>query len=98
MIEMTLTIVQADISSSSSKSFFSSEPTEGVHTVIEIYVDDRFTQLDRTLDESAAVVRRPVADRKRSTVDPLCITSYISMHHSGLYRDSRRQPGVYFVP
>jgi hypothetical protein len=54
---MILTIVQADIGSSSSKSFFSTEPTESIHAVIEVYVDDRFTELDRTLDESAAVVR-----------------------------------------
>jgi hypothetical protein len=59
---MILTVVQADICSSSSK------PTESIHAVVEVGVDDRFTELDRTLDESAAVVRRSVTDGKRSTV------------------------------
>jgi len=72
---MILTIVQADIGSSSSKSFFSSEPTKSVQAVIEVYVDDRFVELDRTLDESAAIVRRPVTEGKPSTVDPLRIVS-----------------------
>jgi len=43
---MMLTIVQAHIGSSSSKSFLSSEPTESVHAVIEVYVDDRFAELN----------------------------------------------------
>jgi len=72
---MILTIVQADIGSSSSKSFFPSEPTESVHPVIEVYVDHRFVELSRTLDESAAIVRRPVTEGKPSTVDPLRIAS-----------------------
>jgi len=57
IIKTILTIVQADIGSSSGKSFFSSEPAESVHAVVEVYVDDRFAEFDRTLDESAAVVR-----------------------------------------
>jgi len=68
---MILTVVQADIDSSSSKCFLSSEPTESVQAVIEVYVDDRFAEFDRTLDESAAVVRRRVTGGKPSTVDPL---------------------------
>jgi len=72
---MILTVVQADIGSSSSKCFLSSEPTESAQAVIEVYVDDRFAELDRTSDESAAVVRRCVTDGKRSAVDPLRITS-----------------------
>jgi len=60
IIKTILTIVEADIGSSSGKNFLSSEPTESVHAVIEVYVDDRFSELDRTLDESAAVVRRSV--------------------------------------
>ena len=68
---MILTVVQADIGSSPSKRFFSGEPTESVHAVIEVYVNDRFTELDRALDKSTAVVRRRVTDGKRSTVDPL---------------------------
>ena len=72
---MILTVVQADIGSSSSKCFLSTEPTENVQAVIEVYVDHRFAELDRSLDESGAVVRRCVTDGKPSTVDPLRITS-----------------------
>ena len=73
---MTLTIVEADIGSSSGKSFLSTEPTEGVHTVIEVYIDDRFAEFDRTSDESTAVVRRSVAEGPPSTEDPLRILSW----------------------
>ena len=72
---MMLTIVQTHICSSSSKSFFSSEPTESIQAIIKVYVDDWFVELNRTLDESATVERRPVTDGKRSTVDPLWIVS-----------------------
>ena len=68
-----LTIVQPDIGSTSSESLFSSEPTEGIQAVIEVYVNDRFSELDRALNESAAIVRRPVADGERSAIDPLRI-------------------------
>ena len=47
---MILTIVEADIDNSSGKSFLSSEPTEGVYAVVEVYVDGRLAELDRTLD------------------------------------------------
>ena len=50
VIEMILTIVQADIGSSSGKSFSSSEPTESVRAVVEVHVDDWFAKFDRTLD------------------------------------------------
>jgi len=76
IIEMIHTVVQADIGSSSSKRFFSSEPTESVHAIIEVYVDHRFTDLDRTLDKSAAVVNRSITDDKPSAVNPLQITSW----------------------
>ena len=96
---MILTVVQANIGSSSSERFFPSEPTESVHAVIEAYVDHRFAELDRTLDESAAVVRRCITDGKPSTVDPLQITSWrISGYHLGFHSDLRGQPGVCFVP
>jgi len=72
---MILTVVQANIGSSTGESFFPTEPTESVHAVIEAYVDHRFADLDRTLDESAAVVGRCVTEGKRATVDPLQIAS-----------------------
>jgi hypothetical protein len=72
---MILTIVQADICSSPNKSTFSSEPTESIHAVVEVGVDDRFTEFDRTLDKSAAVVRGSVTDGERFTIEPLQITS-----------------------
>jgi len=98
-IGVILTVVQADIGSSSGKRFFSSEPTESVYAVIEAYVDHRFTELDRTLDESAAIVRGCVTEGKPSTVDPLRINSWrISGYHSGFHSDLRGQPGVCFVP
>ena len=97
--EVILTVVQADISSSSGKRFFSGQPTESVYAVIEAYVDHRFTELDRTLDESAAVVRGCVTDGKPPTVDPLRISSWrISGYHSGFHSNLRGQPGVCFVP
>ena len=68
---MILTVVQADIGSPPSKSIFPSEPTESVHAVIEADVDHWFSELDRTLDKSAAVVDRCVTEGKPSTVDPL---------------------------
>ena len=99
IIEMIHTVVQADIGSSSSKRFFSSEPTESVQAIVEVYVDHRFADLDRTLDESAAVVERCFTDGKPSTVDPLQITSWgISWNRPKLYRDLRRRPAVCFVP
>jgi hypothetical protein len=73
VIEIILTIMQADICGTSSKSLFPTEPTESVHAVIEVYVDHRFTELDRTLDESAAVIWRCFTDGKCSTVNPLGI-------------------------
>jgi len=72
---MILTVVQTDIGSSSSERFFSSEPSESVHAVVEADVDDRFAELDRTLDKSAAIVERRVAEGKPSTVNPLRATS-----------------------
>ena len=84
---MILTVVQADIGGSSSKRFFPGEPTESVHTVIEADVDDRFSELDRTLDKSAAVERRRVADGKRSTVNPLRIISASAGGHQSIIPD-----------
>jgi hypothetical protein len=55
-------ITQADICSSST------EPTESIHAVVGVGVDNRFTELDRTVDESAAVIRGSVADTKSSAV------------------------------
>ena len=75
IVETMLTIMEADIGSSSSKSFFSSEPTESVHTVVEVYVDDWFSELDRTLDESAPVEGRSVTNGKSPTIEPLQETS-----------------------
>ena len=99
IIEMIPTIVQADIGSSSGKRFFASEPTESVHAIIEVYIDHRFADLDRTLDKSAAVVDGSITDGKPSTVNPLQITSWrISWNHPELYRDSQRRPAVCFVP
>ena len=96
---MILTIVEADIGSSFGKNFFSSEPTESVHAVVEVYVDDRFTEFDRTLDESAAIVRRSVTYGPPSPEEPLRILSWrISWDHSGLCRDSRQQPGAFSAP
>jgi len=46
IIEMILTVVQADICSSSSKRFFPTEPTKNVPAVVEANVDDRFAELD----------------------------------------------------
>ena len=69
--ETILTVVQSDIGSSSSESFFSTKPTEGVYAVVEVYVDDWFTELDRTLDESVVIERRSVTDGETSTVDVL---------------------------
>ena len=46
LIEMILTVVQTDIGGSSSKSFFSCEPAKCIHAVVEVYVYDRFTELD----------------------------------------------------
>jgi len=45
-MEEKLTIVQAGIGNSPSKSFFSSEPTESVLAVVEVYVDDRLVERD----------------------------------------------------
>jgi len=72
---MILTVVQTDIGSSSGKRFFSSEPTESVHAVVEADVDDWFAELDRTLNKSAAIVERCVAEGEPSTVNPLRATS-----------------------
>jgi len=93
-----LTVVQADIGSSSGKRFFPSEETESAYTVIETDVDHRFTELDRTLDESGTVVRGRVADGKPSTVVPLQINCWrTSGYHSGFHSDLRGQPGDCFV-
>jgi hypothetical protein len=56
-VEILLTVVQADICGSSSKGFFSAGPTESIRAVVEVGVDNQFTELDRALDKSAAVVR-----------------------------------------
>jgi len=56
IIETILTIIQADIGSSSGKNFFSSEPTKSIHAVVEAYVDDWFSEFDQTLDNSAAII------------------------------------------
>ena len=58
------------------QALLSSEPTESVHAIIEVYVDHRFADLDRTLDKSAAVVDGSIADGKPSTVNTLQITSW----------------------
>ena len=71
IIEIILTIVQTDVGSPSSKSLFSGKPTESVHAVVEVYVDNRFTELDRTLNDSATIVRGCVTDCERSTIEPL---------------------------
>ena len=76
IIEIILTIVQTDVGSPSTKSLFPGKPTEGVQAVVEIHIDDRFAEFDRTLDESAAVVRRSVTEGPPSTEDPLRILSW----------------------
>jgi len=90
---MILTVVQAEVGGSPSKRFFSGEPTESVHTVIEAYVNHRFAELDRTLDKSAGVDRRRVTNGERSTVDPLRIISRgyqgIVLDYAGTYNDNR---------
>ena len=97
--QIILTVIQADIGSSSSKRFFPGEPAESVHAVIEAYVDDRFSELDRALNEGAAIVARCVTEGKSSAIYPLRIISRrLPEHHSGLRGDLRRQPGVCFVP
>ena len=65
--------MQSDIGSPSSESFLSAQPTESIHTVVEVYVYDRFTEFDRTLDDSASVIRGTVTDGETSTVEPLQI-------------------------
>ena len=70
-IEMTPTIVQADVGNTRGKGFFPSEPTEGVHTVVEVHVDDRFTELYRALYNCAAVIGRTITNRESSAIDPL---------------------------
>jgi len=45
-IEMILTVVQADIGGSSGESFFSGEPAESIHAVVEVYIDDWFAELN----------------------------------------------------
>lgn len=72
---MMLTIVEADISGPSSESFLSSEETERIQAVVEVHVDDRLTEFDRTLNNGAAVVGRSITDGESSTVEPLRITS-----------------------
>ena len=59
---MILMAVQANVCNLSRKSFFSTEPTEGIQAVAEVNVYDWFAEFDRTLDESTAVARRSVAD------------------------------------
>jgi hypothetical protein len=84
MIDITLTIIQAIIGSSPSKSLFPSQPTESIHAVIEVYVDDRFTELDRTLYDSAAIIRRTVTNRESSAEEVLVGTAQRSSNdHSG---------------
>ena len=84
IIEIILTIVQTDVGSPSTKSLFSGKPSEGVHAVVEVYVDDRFAELDRTLDDSGTIVRGSVAECERSTIEPLRVNSWrISGHHFG---------------
>ena len=75
IVKIVLTVMQADVGSPPSKSFFSAKPTKGVQPVVEVYVDDRFAELDRTLDQSTAVVSRAVTDAERSSVEPLQIAS-----------------------
>ena len=70
-----LTIVQADVGGSSSEGFFSGEPTESVHAVVEVYIDDWFAELNRTSNESAAIVRRSITSRESSTEEPLRTTA-----------------------
>ena len=53
---MTLTIVEAVVGGSSSKSFFPTEPTESVHAVVKIRVDNRFPKLDGASDNGTTVV------------------------------------------
>jgi len=42
---MILTVVQADIGGSSGESFFSGEPAESIHAVVEVYIDDWLAEL-----------------------------------------------------
>ena len=56
LIEMTPTIVQADVGGTPSQSLFPTEKTESIHAVIEIHIYDRFTELDRTLYDCGSIV------------------------------------------
>ena len=95
---MTPTIVYANIRSSSSQSLFPTEETKTIQTVVEVYVDDRFAKLDRTLYDGAAIIRRCVTNSETAAIDPLgIIVQKPPERHPLLRRHSPRRPGVYFV-
>ena len=71
LIEVIPTIVQAVVSCPPSYTLFSSEPTESIHTVVEVHVDDRFTKLDRSFYDRTAVISRAITNRESSTEEPL---------------------------
>ena len=95
-IEVTRTIVYANIRGPSSQSLFPTEETKTIQTVVEVYVDDRFAKLDRTLYDRAAVIGRCVASSETAAIDPLS-TTVQSATHPVLHRYSPLQPGVCFV-
>ena len=53
---MILTIVEAVVGSSSSEGFFPTKPTESVHAIVKIHVNNRFSKLDGTSDDGTTVV------------------------------------------
>ena len=71
---MTPTIVQAIVGSPRGKSLFPPEPAESIDAVVKVYVDDRFTELDRTLYNRGPIIRRSVTNRESSAEKPLAVT------------------------
>ena len=70
---MILTIVEAVIGSSASEGFFPTKPTESVHAIVKIHINNRLSKLDGSFDDGTTVVRGPVANCKGSTEEILAV-------------------------
>lgn len=46
LVEMALTIIEANVGGFPGESFLSTEPTECIHAVVEVYVDNWLTEFD----------------------------------------------------